>query len=87
MSASGATNLLLCALWTMPLASLSTSSNRISTAAWNRPGTPEVALRAARQSSQQATTPSSAEIATESKLTTEKSISPFGLPVLKWVRW
>jgi hypothetical protein len=33
VSASGATSLRLSALWTMPFASLSTSSNRISTAA------------------------------------------------------
>ena len=87
VSASGATNLRLVALWTMPLASLSTSSKRISTAAWKRPGTPGVALRAARQSRKQVMTPSRIEIATESKLTTEKSTSPFGLPVPKWVRW
>ena len=59
VSASGATNLRLVALWTMPLASLSTISTRISTAAWKRPGTPEVALRAARQSRKQPSTPSS----------------------------
>ena len=87
VSASGATNLRLLALWTMPLASLSTSSNSISTAAWKRPGTPEVALRAARHSRKQPSAPSSAEKTTESKLMTEKSTSPFGLPVPKWVRW
>ena len=38
----------LFALWTMPLACASTTSTRISTAAWNRPGTPDVALAAAR---------------------------------------
>jgi hypothetical protein len=32
-------------------------------------------------------TPISAENTTESKLMTEKSTSPFGLPVPKWVRW
>src|SRR5678815_3449568 len=71
----------------MPLASLSTSSNRISTAAWKRPGTPGVALRAASQSRKQQRAPSKAEISTESKLTTEKSTRPFGLPVPRWVRW
>ena len=57
VSASGATSLRLLALWTMPLAWLSTISTRISTAAWKRPGTPEVALRAASHSSQQPSTP------------------------------
>ena len=87
VSASGATSLRLSALWMMPLASLSTSSNRISTAAWKRPGTPEVAFFAARQSRKQPRAPSSAEKKTESKLTTEKSTRPFGLPVPRWVRW
>jgi hypothetical protein len=50
---AGPTNLRLVALWTMFFASLSTSSKRISTAAWKRPGTPAVALRAASQSTQQ----------------------------------
>ncbi len=58
VSASGATNLRLWALCTMPLACPSTISTRISTAAWKRPGTPEVALRAASHSSQQVRTPS-----------------------------
>jgi hypothetical protein len=87
VSASGATIFLLSALWMMPLASLSTISYSISTAAWKRPGTPEVALRAASQSRKQPRAPISAEITTESKLMTEKSTRPFGLPVPKWVRW
>jgi hypothetical protein len=44
----------------MPLAWLSTISTSSSTAAWNRPGTPEVARLAARHRKKQATTPSSA---------------------------
>ena len=59
VSASGATNLRLWALCTMPLACASTISTRISTAAWKRPGTPEVALRATSHSNQQPSTPSS----------------------------
>ena len=47
VNAKGATSLRLLALCTMPLASDSTISTRISTAAWKRPGTPDVALRAA----------------------------------------
>ena len=49
VSASGATSLRLCALCTMPLACESTISTSISTAAWKRPGTPDVARDAARQ--------------------------------------
>ena len=56
--ASGAISLRLLALWITPLAWLSTISTRISTAAWKRPGTPEVALRAARHSRKQPITPS-----------------------------
>ena len=61
VSASGATSLRLWALWTMPLACESTISTSISTAAWKRPGTPAVALRAASHSSQQPITPSAME--------------------------
>ena len=46
VSASGATNLREVALWTMPLASSSTHSTRISTKACILPGTPAVARRA-----------------------------------------
>ena len=56
--ASGATSLRLVALCTMPLACESTISTSSSTAAWKRPGTPEVALAAARYNSQQPTMPS-----------------------------
>ncbi len=87
VSASGATNLRLVALWTMFFASLSTSSNSISMAAWKRPGTPAVALRAPSQSSQQPSMPIAIEKKTESQLTTEKSTRPFGLPVDRCVRW
>jgi hypothetical protein len=85
--ASGATSLRLCALCTMPLACESTISTSTSTAAWKRPGTPDVALRAASHSSQQVNTPNDAEKNTESKLTTEKSTRLAGLPVPRWVRW
>jgi hypothetical protein len=50
VSARGAMNLRDWALWILALAWLSTISTSISTAAWKRPGTPEVALRAASQS-------------------------------------
>ena len=56
-------------------------------AAWNRPGTPDVALRAPSQRMKQPSAPSSTEKKTESKLTTERSIRPFGLPVDRCVRW
>jgi hypothetical protein len=56
-------------------------------AAWNRPGTPDVAFRAARQSRRQPRMPSTVEKKTESKLMTEKSTRPLGLPLPKWVRW
>ena len=78
VSASGATNLRLLALWTMPLACESTISTRTSTAAWKRPGTPEVALRAAIHSSRQQITPSEIAQNIESQLKTLKSTTFFG---------
>ena len=87
VSASGATNLRLSALCTMPLACASTISTRISTAAWKRPGTPEVALRAASHSSQQVTMPSETAQNTESRLKTEKSTTPVCLPDCRCCRW
>src|SRR3546814_3238618 len=51
-----------CALPISPLAWVSTYSDRSSTAAWKRPGTPEVALRAARHRKKQPSTPSTTEI-------------------------
>ncbi|MCY1313778.1 hypothetical protein D9M70_643330 [compost metagenome] len=57
VSASGAMNLRLAALCTLALAWLSTISTRISTAAWKRPGTPGVALRAASHSTKQPNAP------------------------------
>ena len=87
VSASGATSLRLWALCTMPLAWESTISTSISTAAWKRPGTPEVALRAASHSSQQPSTPSAKEKNTESRLTTEKSTTADCLPVCRCCRW
>jgi len=60
VSANGATSLRLWALCTMALAWLSTISNRISTAAWKRPGTPEVAARAALHNTKQPSAPMSA---------------------------
>ena len=67
----------------MPLAWVSTISTRISTAAWKRPGTPEVALRAASHSRKQPSTPSATEKNIESKLKTEKSTSDLRLGVLQ----
>ena len=87
VSASGATSLRLWALCTMPLAWESTISTSISTAAWKRPGTPEVALRAASHSSQQPSTPSVIEKNSESMLMTEKSTTPLCLPVCRCCRW
>jgi len=57
VSASGETSLRLVAFLITPLAWFSTISERISTAAWKRPGTPEVARRAARHSTKQPITP------------------------------
>jgi hypothetical protein len=62
----------------MPLAWESTISTRISTAAWKRPGTPEVALRAASHSTQQPRMPRAMEKNSESKLKTEKSTTALG---------
>ena len=87
VSASGATNLRLLALCTMPLAWESTISTMISTAAWKRPGTPEVALRAASHSSQQVSTPRAMEKNIESKLKTEKSTTLLALWFCRCVRW
>jgi hypothetical protein len=61
VSAKGDTILRLSALCTMPLAWFSTISTSSSTAAWKRPGTPEVALRAAAHRIQQVTMPSRIE--------------------------
>ena len=71
----------------MPLACVSTISTRISTAAWKRPGTPAVARRAARQSSQQAKAPSATAKKIESKLNTDRSNTAFGVWFCRWVRW
>src|SRR5659263_645803 len=87
VSASGATSLRLLALWTMALAWPSTNAISISTAAWKRPGTPEVALRAAFQRKKQPSTPNKIEKNRESILKTEKStISVCGL-VCQCVKW
>ena len=61
VSASGETNLRDSALWMMPFACSDTMSTRISTAAWKRPGTPEVALRAASHSTKTVARPSTME--------------------------
>src|SRR5690606_27385197 len=82
-----ATNLRLVALCTMPLACESTISTIISTAAWKRPGTPEVALRAAFQRKKQVTTPSRMAQNSESQLKTEKSTTFFGGWFCRNVRW
>ena len=87
VSASGATNLRLWALCTMPLACVSTISTRISTAAWKRPGTPDVALRAAAHRNQQVRMPSVIEKNSESKLKTEKSTTLPALWFCRCVRW
>jgi len=73
----------------MPLACESTISTRISTAAWKRPGTPDVALRAARHSRKQPSAPSTMEKNSESS---EKTLKSTGLPAAiswlrRWVRW
>jgi len=85
--ASGATSLRLWALWTMPLAWDSTISTRISTAAWKRPGTPEVAARAAFHSSRQPITPSTTEKKIESQCTTLMSNGALECLLLRKVRW
>ena len=77
VSASGATSLRLFSLWMTPLAWFSTSSDMISTAAWKRPGTPDVALRAPSHSSQQPRVPSTIDQNTESALNRLKSMMPF----------
>src|SRR5690242_7620993 len=87
VSASGETNLRLLALCTMPLACESTISTRISTAAWKRPGTPAVALRAAFQRKKQAITPSTIAQNIESQLKTEKSTTLPGFLFCRNVRW
>ena len=61
VSASGDTSLRLLALRTTPLAWFSTISDIISTAAWKRPGTPGVALRAARHRKKQPMAPNRME--------------------------
>jgi len=66
VSASGEMNLRLWALWILALAWLSTISTSISTAAWKRPGTPAVALRAASQSTNNPMMPTVSETMTES---------------------
>ena len=55
-----------------------TMSTSISTAAWNRPGTLEVARRAASQSTNSTIRPQSTEKNSVSQWTTEKSSSPPG---------
>ena len=49
-------------------------------------GTPDVARRAAFHNRKQPMMPMTAEKMMESKLMTEKSTSPLGLPVERWVR-
>ena len=73
VNAKGEISLRLLALWITPLAWFSTISVRISTAAWNRPGTPEVALRAADHRKKQPKTPNTSEKKTESRLNRLKS--------------
>ena len=81
VSASGDTSLRLLALWITPLAWFSTISDMISTAAWKRPGTPEVALRAPSHSSQQPSAPSKIDQTTESRLKMLKSMMSFCVTV------
>mmetsp|Transcript_7078 Transcript_7078/g.17107 ORF Transcript_7078/g.17107 Transcript_7078/m.17107 type:complete len:222 (+) Transcript_7078:55-720(+) len=71
--ASGPTKARLLALSMTLLAWLSTSSNRISTAAWKRPGTPEVALRTPSHSRKTPRKPSTVAKTSESRLNREKS--------------
>jgi hypothetical protein len=52
-----------------------------------RPGTPEVTLFATRHIKNKPTTPNKTDQKMESRLKTEKSITPDCLPVCKWVRW
>jgi len=56
----------LSALGMLALAWLSTISTSISTAAWKRPGTPEVALRAALQRMSTVSMPRNRPMITES---------------------
>ncbi len=71
----------------MPLAWLSTISTSISTAAWKRPGTPDVADLAARHSTKLPITPSSVAQKMLSRLKTEKSTIDVCLWFCRWVRW
>ena len=66
--ATGATALREVALGMMPLACVSTSSTSISTAAWKRPGTPEVARLAAFHSTKIANSPRAVAQKMESRL-------------------
>ena len=60
---------------------------KISTAAWKRPGTPEVALRAACHKKKQANTPKVIEKIRESMLKTDRSTIPPILWFCQWVKW
>ena len=87
VSAIGPTILRLVALCTIALAWLSTISIRNSTAAWKRPGTPEVARRAASMPKNRKTMPRIDEKAIESQWMTWKFSGPVFPSMLdRWVR-
>src|SRR5512147_2141660 len=87
VSASGAMNVR--SPWTIDLLCSSTSSTSDSTAAWNRPGTPEVTLRATSHSTSSTEQSTSTEKKIVSTLKTEKSTMNFCFsPVdVRCVRW
>ena len=76
-------NLRLCGVVDVGLAWLSTISTRISTAAWKRPGTPELALRAADPKTSNINMPIAALTKIESMLMTETNNNETLLDVLQ----
>jgi hypothetical protein len=85
--ASGATNSRDFGEWTMPLAWSATISTMISTAAWKRPGTPEVARAARRAMMNTPSRPRPMEKNRVSRWKTDQSTRPTCFLLVRKVRW